>query len=43
QLERGTGEEEKSVSARIFYGKWKEAEFNPQYASLKQAWKEQYG
>jgi hypothetical protein len=43
QLEIGTGEEEKAVSARVFYGKWKEAESNHQYAQLKQAWKEKYG
>jgi hypothetical protein len=43
QLERGTGEEQKALSARIFYGKWKEAEANLQYTQLKQAWKEQYG
>jgi hypothetical protein len=43
QLERGTGEEEKVLAARIFYAKWKESESNPTYAHLKQAWKEQYG
>lgn len=42
-LERGTGEKEKALSARIFYEKWKEAEANPEYARLKQAWKQQYG
>lgn len=41
--ERGTGDPEKAESAQIFYEKWKEAEANPKYAALKDAWKEKYG
>ena len=43
QLKLGTGEEQKAVSARIFYGKWKEAEANTKYTHMKQVWKEKYG
>ena len=43
QLERGTGEEMKAISAEIFYKKWKEAESNEKYSSLKVQWKKDYG
>lgn len=43
QLERGTGEEKKAISARIFYGVWKKAEAHPEYAELKKSWKRRYG
>lgn len=43
QLERGTGEEEKALAARIFYSKWKLAEENEKYSNLKLLWKEKYG
>lgn len=42
-LERGTGQEEKAVSARIFYSVWQQAEANSEYAALKREWKERYG
>ena len=40
---KGTGDREKAVCADIFYQKWKQAEANPTYASLKKIWKKQYG
>jgi len=43
QLEKGTGDPEKAVSADIFFHKWKEAENNPQYMKKKLEWKEKYG
>ena len=43
QLERGTGEEQKAISASIFYDKWKLAEANEKYASLKKQWKDERG
>jgi len=43
QLERGTGDEQKALSASIFYDKWKLAEANLQYASLKSEWKDERG
>ena len=43
QLNRGTGEEEKAVSANIFYNKWQEAEANPIYKGLKILWKKNIG
>lgn len=42
-LEKGTGEQEKAVSAEIFFQKWQEAENNSQYAKMKSDWKEKYG
>lgn len=42
-LKRGTGDPEKAKSAEIFYKKWKEAEENPEYAELKQVWKDRLG
>jgi hypothetical protein len=41
--ERGTGDPEKAESARIFYGYWKKAEAELDYASQKQAWKAKLG
>lgn len=43
QLERGTGDAQKAISASIFYGKWKLAEANEIYASLKKQWKHERG
>lgn len=43
QLERGTGDPEKALSAEIFYKKWQEAESNPIYSRLKSGWKKQFG
>jgi len=43
QLERGTGDEQKAVSASIFYDQWKLAEANGQYAELKTHWKVERG
>lgn len=43
QLERGTGDPEKALAAKIFYGYWKEAEANADYARMKKAWKAKYG
>ncbi|QQL49056.1 DUF4385 domain-containing protein [Mucilaginibacter ginkgonis] len=43
QLERGTGETEKAASAAIFYKKWKAAEANIHYATMKKAWKKERG
>ncbi|MFY9589785.1 DUF4385 domain-containing protein [Rickettsia endosymbiont of Halotydeus destructor] len=43
QLERGTGDPEKAVSADIFFKKWQEAEENEEYKNMKIKWKEKYG
>ena len=43
QLERGTGDPEKAISAEIFYKKWKQAEANKRYAKQKADWKKNYG
>lgn len=43
ELERGTGEQEKSRAAEIFFDKWKLAEANPQYAAMKSDWKKRLG
>lgn len=43
QKERGTGDPQKAESARIFYGIWRAAEANPDYAARKAQWKAQYG
>lgn len=42
-LAKGTGDPEKAICADIFYQRWQQAETNPKYSSLKQAWKERYG
>ncbi len=42
-LEKGTGEDEKAKAAAIFFNKWKEAESNKQYASMKKDWKASLG
>lgn len=41
--ERGSGDPEKAQSAAIFYGKYKQAEANPEYAKLKAGWKKMFG
>ena len=43
QLEKGTGDPEKAVSAHIFFEKWQEAENHAMYAQRKKEWKEKYG
>jgi hypothetical protein len=43
QLKIGTGEDNKVISANIFYHKWQEAELNPVYKSLKTEWKKSFG
>jgi len=43
QLARGTGEQEKAVAATVFFGYWKKAEANEQYAALKKRWKHERG
>ena len=43
QLEKGTGDPEKAVSADIFYKAWRKAESNTAYASMKAEWKNRYG
>lgn len=43
QLERGTGDPEKAEAAAVFYKKWKEAEADEKYATLKKDWKENLG
>jgi hypothetical protein len=40
---KGTGDPQKALAADIFYQRWQQAEANPKYASLKQAWKKLYG
>ncbi len=42
-LKWGNGDNLKAESARIFFGKWKEAEANLKYAKLKKEWKEKLG
>lgn len=41
--EKGTGDQQKAISADIFYKMWKKAESDPVYSHLKKAWKNQYG
>lgn len=41
--ERGTGDEVKAESARIFYEAWQVAEGNAAYAAMKKDWKERLG
>ena len=43
QLARGTGEQEKAKAATVFFGYWKKAEANKQYAALKKRWKHERG
>ncbi|MES2268790.1 MAG: DUF4385 domain-containing protein [Bacteroidota bacterium] len=43
QLERGTGDDEKARAAAVFYKLYKQAEANPQYKTLKAAWKKEKG
>lgn len=42
-LEKGTGEEQKVISANIFYKKWQQAEKNKKYAKMKLEWKANLG
>lgn len=39
----GTGQEEKAISASIFYEIWQKAESNAKYKSMKTRWKEEIG
>lgn len=43
QLDRGTGETQKAESAAIFHKKWKAAEANNKYITMKSEWKKQRG
>jgi hypothetical protein len=43
QLEKGTGDPEKAISAEIFFKKWQEAEENGKYKAMKKVWKKQFG
>lgn len=43
QLEKGTGDPEKAISAEIFFKKWQEAEENEKYKAMKKEWKKQFG
>lgn len=43
QLEKGTGDPEKAISAEIFFKKWQEAEENGKYKAMKREWKKQFG
>lgn len=42
-LERGTGQQEKSEAANVFYAVWKMAEANPAYQQQKRDWKRDKG
>ncbi|GAB3921939.1 DUF4385 domain-containing protein [Mucilaginibacter myungsuensis] len=42
-LERGTGDPEKAAAAAVFYDKYKAAEAEPKYATLKKQWKHERG
>lgn len=42
-LQKGTGDEQKAISADIFFKKWKEAESNETYAKQKEQWKNTLG
>ncbi|WP_293886975.1 MULTISPECIES: DUF4385 domain-containing protein [unclassified Sphingobacterium] len=42
-LERGTGAREKAAAAEVFYKRWKQAEANVQYGSMKKQWKDERG
>jgi len=43
QLEKGTGDPEKAISADIFFKAWKKAEKHEAYAEQKKVWKKKYG
>jgi len=43
QLERGTGENEKAESAKVFFERWRAAEANSRYAAMKKQWKHERG
>ncbi len=42
-LQKGTGQQEKAEAAAVFYGKWKQAEENAPYVSMKKDWKNRLG
>ncbi|WP_166335838.1 DUF4385 domain-containing protein [Sphingobacterium chungjuense] len=42
-LERGTGDLEKAAAADVFYDRWKQAEANEKYATMKKQWKDERG
>jgi len=42
-LEKGTGDDQKAISANYFYEKWQLALNNEKYAALKKQWKQKYG
>ena len=42
-LKRGTGAREKAAAAEVFYKRWKQAEANVQYGSMKKQWKDERG
>jgi hypothetical protein len=42
-LERGTGDMEKTAAADVFYKRWKQAEANARYATMKKQWKDERG
>jgi hypothetical protein len=42
-LQRGTGDMEKAAAANVFYNRWKEAEANEKYASMKKQWRHERG
>ncbi|GAA4327004.1 DUF4385 domain-containing protein [Mucilaginibacter gynuensis] len=42
-LQRGTGDPEKAAAAAVFYEKYKAAEAEPKYATLKKQWKHERG
>lgn len=42
-LDKGTGEQQKAISAKIFFKKWKAAEANEAYAAQKTLWKSTIG
>ena len=43
QLEKGTGDPEKAAAAELFYSKWKQAEADIRYATMKKEWKNKFG
>lgn len=43
QLERGTGDPQKAISAQIFFDIWQEAEKDPVYKKRKEEWRKKYG
>lgn len=42
-FEKGSGDENKGISAELFYARWQQAEANKIYARWKQNWKETHG